>query len=372
MLQLKIILRLKIINFLTVLIKVDKHISDLLYAHDCVIVPNLGGFVANYAPAKIHLAQHTFTPPSKNIIFNKHLKNNDGLLANHIVTAENTSYPEALKYLHHFTSTTNVQLKNGAKVTIEDVGTLFLDAERNIQFEQGTINYLQDAFGLSRFQSPPIKRDTIGKRIEKEFIDRGPIPAEKKKVNIKRLVALAIATPLVFAMIWIPLKTDLLKNSSYSALNPFAVSGIPKNVVLENTKPDFSKNEVSEPALLPNDTIKFSGINSSAKNSQPVTTSIADSPIVEAVKADSTHVAAKDPNLDLDLKFHLITGCFQIEDNANRFLTDLQSQNITASIIGKRNGLYVVSSGDYATRKEAFMELKELKKSQPDAWLLIK
>lgn len=355
-------------------VKVDKHISDLLYTHDCVIVPELGGFVANYAPAKIHPTQHTFTPPSKNIIFNKSLKNNDGLLANHIANAEKTTYPEALKYLQHFTSTTHTELKKGAKVTIDEVGTLFLDTERNIQFEPETTNYLLDAFGLSRFQSPAIKRDTIGKRLEKEFKDRGAIPAEKKKINVKRLVALAIAIPLVFGMVLIPLKTDLLKNINYSSLNPFALKGVPNNSVLENTIANVPKVEELESNSLPNlnDTIKHTALDLTNNVSQPVTVGLVDNKIVEAIKADSTHVAVNNESINLDFKFHLITGCFQIQENATRFVNDLQNQNITASIIGKRNGLYVVSSGDYATRKEAYAQLRQLKISQPDAWLLKK
>ncbi len=354
--------------------KVDKHISDLLYEHDCVIVPEFGGFVANYASAKIHPTQHTFIPPSKNIIFNKNLKNNDGLLANHIASAEKTSYSEALKHLNIFTSTINSQLKKGSKITIEEVGALYLDVERNIQFEPGTTNFLLDAFGLSRFQSPAIKRETVGKRIEKEFKDRGAIPAEKKKINVKRYVALAIALPLIFGMIWIPLKTDLLKNINYSNLNPFALKGIPKNSVLENTKLNLPKVKEVEPALLPNlnDTIKHTRINLTENLSQPITANLVDNKTVEAVKADSTSVSVNDITINLDFKFHLITGCFQIQDNANRFVLDLQNQNITASILEKRNGLYIVSSGDYATRKEAFVQLKQLKKSQPDAWLLKK
>jgi hypothetical protein len=121
--------------------KIEKHISTLLYEHDCVIVPNLGGFVANYAAAKIHPTQHTFMPPSKHLVFNKNLKNNDGLLANHIATQEKTNYPEALKYIDHFVSDINSELKRGSKVKIDDVGTLFLDVERNIQFEPSTTNF---------------------------------------------------------------------------------------------------------------------------------------------------------------------------------------------------------------------------------------
>ncbi|MGZ4056652.1 MAG: HU domain-containing protein [Bacteroidia bacterium] len=335
--------------------KVDKHISELLYEHDCVIVPDFGGFVANYAPAKIHPTQHTFTPPSKNIVFNKNLKNNDGLLANHIATTDNSNYQDALKYINHFVDFSYAQLKKGVKVNIDDVGVLFLDVERNIQFKPSTTNYLLDAFGMSQFQSPAIKRDTATKRLEKEFKDRDAIPVEKKKRNRKRYVALAIAAPLVFAMIWIPLKTDLLKNINYANINPFASKEIKKPEPKINPK-----TTVVLPLTNNNDTTTASKLTTPP---QPVTT------MVEPVKADTTAVA-KVKNLNLNFKFHLVAGCFQIEENAVNFVTSLKQQNIPAAIIGKNNkGLYVVSCADFATRKEAMNELENLRKLQPNTWL---
>ncbi len=363
------------------MIKVEKHISELLYQHDCVIVPDLGGFVANYASAKIHPTQHTFIPPSKKIIFNKNLKSNDGLLANHVASEEKISYSGALNYVSLFASTTLTQLKKGVKVNVDEVGVLYLDTERNIQFEPGTTNFLLNSFGLSQFQLPAIKLDNIGKRIEKEFKDRSAIPSEKRNPlrsrTIKRYVALAIALPLIFGLIWIPLKTDLLKNINYSGLNPFATKESIKPLIIENTKLNPTQKELvaTAPLMNLNDTVKYTGGKITDTVSQPITATMVDTKIAataEAVKADSTAVAPPTINNNLDLKFHLITGCFQIEDNATNFVIDLQKQNITASIIGKRGGLYIVSAGDYATRKEAFIELKQLKKSQPDAWLLRK
>lgn len=336
--------------------KLDHHISELLFEHDCVIVPDLGGFVANYAPAKIHPVQHTFTPPSKNISFNKNLKNNDGLLANHIAVSDSTNYPQALKYIQLFVENTNLQLRNGAKVKISEVGTLFLDVERNIQFEPDTqTNHLLDAFGLSQFQSPAIKRDTAIKRIEKEFKDRKAIPAERKKINVKRYVALAIALPLIFGMIWIPLKTDLLKNVNYSNLNPFASKEVVKLPVSESVKTKvITVPSVDTAAKLPVETA-----------STPVTENI-----VQPVVADTTHVVEKTTVVNTNYKFHLVAGCFQIQENAINFVATLQSQSINASIIGQNDkGLYVVSCGDYATRREANEELVNLRKLQPNAWL---
>jgi cell division septation protein DedD len=338
--------------------KLDKHISELLNEHDCVIVPEFGGFVANYAPAKIHPVQHTFTPPSKNIVFNKNLKNNDGLLANHIVITEQSTYPQALKYIQHFVDNASGQLKQGKKVKIEEVGTLFLDVERNIQFEPDrSANHLLDAFGLAQFQSPAIKRDNISKRIEKEFKDRDAIPAERKKINIKRYVALAIAMPLLFGMIWIPLKTDLLKKINYSDLNPFSSKEVVKP--LKKT-PDTS---ASVKIVIPKDTLA-SVISSENTPPEPVTATL-----IEPVKADTTHVSVE-VNVDPNNKYHIVAGCFAIEENAIKFVASLQQQNLNAAILGKNNkGLYVVSCGDYATRKEANEELNNLRKLQPNAWL---
>ena len=90
--------------------------------------------------------------------------------------------------------------------------------------------------------------------------------------------------------------------------------------------------------------------------------------VTALVAADTTAVAKNDINLDF--KFHLVAGCFQIEENAVKFVQTLQSQNLSAAIIGQNNkGLYVVSCGDFATRKDALNELTSLRGVLPNAWL---
>ena len=55
-------------------------IRELLFGHDCVIVPGFGGFIGNYTPASIDKSSGTFYPPVKQISFNRNLNHNDGLL----------------------------------------------------------------------------------------------------------------------------------------------------------------------------------------------------------------------------------------------------------------------------------------------------
>jgi len=61
--------------------KIEQHIFELLFQHDCVILSDFGGFVANYVSAKVDNSTQRIFPPAKTVIFNKYLSNNDGLLA---------------------------------------------------------------------------------------------------------------------------------------------------------------------------------------------------------------------------------------------------------------------------------------------------
>lgn len=55
------------------------YIRELLLDHDCVILPDFGGFIGNYVPAHYD-SSNNFYPPTKQISFNKQLCHNDGLL----------------------------------------------------------------------------------------------------------------------------------------------------------------------------------------------------------------------------------------------------------------------------------------------------
>ena len=62
------------------MLEINQIIKELLQLHDCVIFPNLGGFVAQYSPANFDEKKSVLSPPHKQILFNKNLVNNDGLL----------------------------------------------------------------------------------------------------------------------------------------------------------------------------------------------------------------------------------------------------------------------------------------------------
>ncbi len=90
---------------------ISSHIADLLYHHDCVIVPGLGGFVANPVPAILDEEKNMFFPPSKEIVFNVNLKHNDGLLISHIASERNITYESAGEIVTDFFTELSLKLK---------------------------------------------------------------------------------------------------------------------------------------------------------------------------------------------------------------------------------------------------------------------
>ena len=138
---------------------VEKYIQELLYEHDCVIIPGFGGFIGNYSPARINPVYHTFFPPYKALLFNIHLKQNDGLLATRISQAEQIPYEHAMDLIRRMLIDWNRELENRQELVIERIGKIVKEANNILQFEQDiSVNYLPEAFGLTSLVSPAIQR----------------------------------------------------------------------------------------------------------------------------------------------------------------------------------------------------------------------
>lgn len=351
--------------------KIDKHIAELLYEHDLVIVPDFGGFLTNYSSAKI-LSNHTFIPPSKNIVFNKSLKNNDGLLANYISTTETISYPQAIELIEKFVLHLNATLKNGEKVKLEKIGILTMDAERNIQFKPGNTNFFTESFGLAEFQSPAIKQENLSKRIEmgikketKKVVNIHTGTNTRRKINYKRVIGIAASVVITVGIVWVSLTTNALKNISYADLNPFTLKA--KDTIIVYTRKDVSAEE--SPAMSRKSTIE----DQPAVYDQPISTVVTNvnvEPTKEKEEKTKDVKAIKKNTTSNNLIYHLVAGCFKVEENAHKFVEALQNENIHGSVIGKNNnGLYVVSCGDYSTADEARKNLKTLRKKKSSLWL---
>jgi len=358
---------------------ISRHISSLLFEHECVIVPGLGGFVSNYAPAKIHPVQHMFQAPSKTILFNPELKNNDGLLANAVAEIENLTYPVALAIIANFSKNTLEAIRSGNKINLEEIGVLSQGIEGNILFKQDEkSNYNKDAFGLSAFVSPMIDRNyrKPAPKPATKFVNRREDEARPKKSRRVASWALVIIPLFIFAG-WISMKTQLWNGFSDAYTNQLAL--VPEHKAeaanSDNLQIDenvaFTKKEDAKPTIIKPETASFLPELSEPK----IILETTDSNIHKDANAEITPepVPVVAEKVVAEKMYYLIGGSFENVANAESLISSCKEQGYENSkVIGQAaNGYYRVSIAAYIRKSEAISELKKVRASlNPGAWLL--
>lgn len=322
--------------------KVEAYISELLYRHDCVIVPGIGGFITNYRSAQIHPVSHTLRPPSKSISFNVQLQNNDGLLANYIGESESISYAKAQAKIDRFAQKIQNDLEHKKEAEISNVGVLSKGLNGKIAFEpKFTANYLLDSFGLEDVQSPAILRKAKTVRLQEQVARRSEnMKSDKSSINWR---VAAVIVPLIGLSAFVSLQNSSVSEnlSSYAYLNPFkkkpAAVYVPRHV----EKPTEKVVILEETATL-------------------------ESPITKAVAVEVK------PALSAAKKnFHLVAGCFSSKENADNLVKKLNAEGYKSSVIGQNaKGLFRVSFNSFSTRELALLEMDKIKSVGKSTWLL--
>ena len=111
-----------------------KHIEILLLDHDCVVVPQIGGFVTCNAPAKYVEEENLFLPPIRTVGFNERLKADDGLLVRSYVEAYDCSDTEARAMLGEQIRDLQQELWETGTYDLGSIGVLMLDERNNVEF----------------------------------------------------------------------------------------------------------------------------------------------------------------------------------------------------------------------------------------------
>lgn len=313
------------------------HLSQLLYRYQCVTIPNFGGFITEIVPASIQESNQTFYPPKKNIYFNANIKNNDGLLANHIARIENVSYEYALAKIEYEVNTWKQQLENRDFLVFKGIGTLKLNSENNIVFEPiSQNNFYAEAFGLNQFVSPTIKR---------------VVPINETISNIPSVEVKTEETPVY------TLETEERRSFfpyvKYAAMFLLSLGGAGFGYASY-----IQQQEVAETLLVQAE------VQKEVQNKiQEATFYIGNTaqPVVMNIKENYK-------------PFHIVAGAFRNESNAQKAQSDLVKNGFEAQILPKNNhDLFPVIYGSFVTYAEAQKQLDSIKKtSNSEAWILIK
>ena len=338
-------------------INVVKYISELLYRHDCVIIPGFGGFIGNYSPAMINPVYHTFYPPFKSLLFNIHLKQNDGLLASCISQAEQIPYEHAMDLIRMMLEEWNRELEYGQELVIEKIGKIVKETDDILQFEQDpSFNYLPEAFGMTTLVSPAIRRPGMQDKLEKK-LDRYIHAPSGKPGKLTRTLkwAAVMALPVGLAVYLSITNIDQIRsfNENYTSF------------LFSNSIPVLKKTVESPKILLPS---KKSG-NPVQKMAVAVKSSPA-VPVIQVVKPETRETA----DLSAKKPYAIIVGAFRFRENADNMVAKLKQEGYDAGIFDTTTtGLFRVSVGTFDSRDDAIGQLAMIRSGNySSAWLLSK
>ena len=310
--------------------KIEHHISQLLYRYQCVTVPGFGAFLTEFQSAQLDESSHSFYPPKKLISFNPFLKNNDGLLANHLAQAEKIAYETAVHAIQNEVSVWMNRIQEMGRISLKNIGEFTLNAERNIVFVPADqINYLKESFGLSPFMSPAVKREVYKNEVE---------TIEEK-------------APIAFT----PERRSGYKGLKYAAI--FALS-LGLTGALGYKLYDNYLNQIAQETLLVQSNVQKK-INQKIQEA----TFFIENPLPS--------VTLTVPNEKMP--YHVVAGVFRIESNADKAYNALLKLGFKAKRLPQnKHGLFPVLYGSFSNYAEAQATVKDIRKlDNKDAWLLI-
>ena len=150
---------------------VGAYLKKLLYQYDCVVVPELGGFLTHYQSATYSEATGQYLPPRKRLAFNEALRLDDGVLANFMMLHESLTREEALRKIGSFVAELRKQVQQAGCFDLEGIGLFTPNDEGRLQFDpELRHNFFGEAFGMA-----PVSVERLN-RINEEAIEVEAVP----------------------------------------------------------------------------------------------------------------------------------------------------------------------------------------------------
>ena len=311
--------------------QIEKHISDLLYRYQCVTVPGFGAFLTETVSAHVTGSASSFFPPKKVVSFNANVKNNDGLLANHVALQEKMSYELAVIKIGDVVNEWTYLLQNHNRVVLKNIGEISVNNEMNWVFEPAnTVNYLTDSFGLTPFVSPEITREVLKQEVA-TLEEKAPIiftPERKKDYSYLKYAAVFVV---------------MLGAGGFGYKTYYDQQIETKTLAVQKKVQEKVQQQIQQATFV----------------------------ISTPIEAVELSVAAP---VEEKMPYHLVAGAYRSEVNANKAIAELKAagfENAKMLPMNKHN-LYPVVYGSFKNLNEAQTERKNIQKSHnAEAWLLI-
>ena len=309
---------------------IEPYISQLLYRYQCVTVPGFGAFLTEIQSARLEESSHSFYPPKKLVSFNPYLKNNDGLLANHLAQSEKIAYEIAVTVIQNEVLQWKTKIQEKGVFSLKNIGEFSVNSERSLVFTPfDQLNYLKESFGLSSYVSPSVKRNNI--EIPKEITVEKPtidfIPGKRNNYSFLKYAAVLLLSAGITGSVGYKLYDNYLNQIAQETL------------VVETNVQKKVNQKIQEATFF----------------------------IQNPLPAVTLTIAVEKMN------YHVVAGAYRQEINAEKSFENLNKLGYKARRIApNKHGLFPVLYGSFPTYSEAQKAMSTIKKEHnPEAWLLI-
>lgn len=352
--------------------QITQLIGELLYRHDCVIVPGFGGFVSRSHSAGFNKGNNLLFPPAKHILFNRNLVHNDGLLLTSLMERNAISFEEATRLCEEYRQYIQSLLSAKKRFELHNIGLLYIDGENSLRFEaKADMNFLFDAFGFE-----PVVANELPAEVEKPvhrqpvFEDRSAttIPAvAKPRRSYARIAAMAVGIPALMGFLIFAATSRPMQPILQSSANPFYRPEKTYTPAYGPERKVFILDEVAKPSFLA-DANGYAAFTL-GEHGRVMIARMDEVPAMP----DKTSVARRPVanHHNLHGRYQVVLGCFGVRENAERLVSELRASQVDAAISGvNAKGLHVVSSGTFDQKLEAVNLLNQIRQRYPNAWIL--
>jgi cell division septation protein DedD len=361
-------------------------VYDLLWEHECVVVPDFGAFIVNPRSAIVEENQNLILPPSNEISFNPAVKKNDALLVNFVADQLNWDYSKAKEEVLKAASAWERKLSLERFLELEGVGTFRKTDDGRLIFQQANEeNFSHASYGLQPLRLKPLQQEGILRRLE-EPVKKHPNLSGGVLSKMKYVAAAALFIPIIFVASWITFSGEGM-NDKFVGLDFNFFSNqteVKDDSVAEKLSPDVStikdesfkaffteeEQKLIEEKIISDKETEFESI--------PEKTSIEVAPEVQAAvqKKKVEEIKTIKPKTvkasATAFKFAIVAGCFRSIENAQDFQKELEQKGYDAQIIGKTSGgLHRVAFSTHNNEIVALKEMAQIRlKDSAQAWLL--
>ena len=173
------------------------HIRPLLRDHDCVIIPDFGGLVADVSAARAQPGRQSLSPPTKLVAFNQALTRNDGLLVDALSAHLGLTIAQAREMVRAAVAGLQRELDETNRTELPGVGIFRRAVGRGLAFEYtGTDNLLASAFGLPELAARPVRANDA--RVKRpQPVLRGTATRRSRWTKLLPAGAIAVAAGLL-------------------------------------------------------------------------------------------------------------------------------------------------------------------------------